>query len=61
MHVCLCLELIQATDAEFFEQHGIGFVGDSGCSVLWRKTVFSCDSFQEHSTQDTDGQWGVAA
>eukprot|EP00971_Amphidinium_carterae_P131800 2610503-Amphidinium_carterae.2 len=61
MHICLCLELIQATDAEFFEAHGIGFVGDAGCSVLWRKTVFACESFQEHSTQDTDGQWGVAA
>eukprot|EP00971_Amphidinium_carterae_P316217 6285415-Amphidinium_carterae.2 len=28
MHICLCLELIQATDAAFFEERGIGFVGE---------------------------------
>eukprot|EP00971_Amphidinium_carterae_P025603 505024-Amphidinium_carterae.1 len=61
MHICLCLELIQATDAEFFEDHGIGFVAESGCSVLWRKTVFALESYQERSSKDTDGQWGVAA
>eukprot|EP00971_Amphidinium_carterae_P113303 2244585-Amphidinium_carterae.2 len=61
MHVCLFLELIQATDAEYFDQRGIGFVGDQGCSVLWRKTVFTLDSYQDHQIADTDGQWGVAA